>query len=151
MYANNTRDLQGLDRADASPETTRWAARTALERDLLIATAFLEHTDTPATAHQLKRALESWYTDIGHADLYNALNSLTTDHLLEGTTTTPRNHYYLTPGGYHLLETYIDHLQTINNAPSSTTTVTITLEHPITPGDIERAYTKLQTHMEGHR
>ncbi len=144
MYANNTRDLQGLDRADASPENTRWATRTALERDLLIATAFLEHTDTPATAHQLKRALESWYTDISHADLYEALETLTTDHLLEETTTTARNHYRLAPSGHHLLETYIDHLKTICTGPTSTTTVTITLERPITPGDLEQAYCKLQ-------
>lgn len=144
MYANDTRDLQGLDRTDASPENTLWSTFTAFERDLLVAVAFLKHTDKPATAHQLKQALESWYTDISHADLYNALETLTTNRLLTKPTTTSRNLYRPTNNGYQLLETYIDHLETVCTTPTQSTRLTITLEHPITPGDLERAYCRLE-------
>jgi len=144
MYEDATRDLQGLDRPDASFTNHQWATFDAFERDLLITTACLEHTDRPTTAHQLKSALDSWYTDISHADLYRTLETLTTDRLLEETTTTHHcSEYHLTPGARHLLKDYVDHLGTI--CGHNTTTVTIELERPITPGDLERAYCELLT------
>lgn len=119
MYANNTRDLEGLDQPDASLENTpQWTVCSAFERDLLITTAFLEHTDTPTTAQHLKQALERWDTEITHADLHTSLETLTTANLLE---------------------TYTDHLQQILQ-PNQ---ITLTLERPITPGDAERVYCEL--------
>lgn len=142
MYEDATRDLQGLDRPDASPDNYQWTTLHAFDRDLLIATAFLERTDKPTTPNQLKSALESWYADINHADLYDTLHTLTTDGLLKKTTT-DQNEYHLTPSGRHLLETYTDHLKTTCTNTSTTSTVTIELERPITPGDLERAYCEL--------
>lgn len=148
MYANNIRDLQGLDRPDASPDDhPAWTHLESLERDLLIATACLEHTDCPTTATHLNRTLESWYTDLSHGDLYGTLERLTTTSLLEATPTTDSD-YYLTADGRDLLETYTAHLDQILNPH----TVTISLERPITPGDAERAYCELLNRtQEGQR
>ena len=148
MYVNNTRDLQGLDRPDASPDDhPSWTHLESLERDLLITVACLEHTDRPTTAHHLNRALENWHPDLSHGDLYGALERLTTSNLLEATPTADSD-YHLTPTAQQLLETYSDHLDQILTPH----TVTISLERPITPGDAERAYCELRNRIqEGQR
>ena len=144
MYEDATRDLQDLDRPDVSPANHQWATRHAFERDLLIATACLQRTDRPTTPNELKAALESWYADIDHADLYETLYTLTADGLLEETTT-HQNEYHLTPSARQLLEAYVDHLEMIcTGTPTTTTTISIELERPITPGDLERAYCELR-------
>ncbi len=148
MYANNPRDYQSLDRPDASPaDHPAWTHLESVERDLLIATACLEHTDRPATATHLNRALEPWHPNITHGDLYGALEALTRTTLLEATPTTDSD-YHLTPTARTLLETYSDHLEQILTPH----TVTISLERPITPGDAERAYCELRNRtQEGRR
>ncbi|KDE57477.1 hypothetical protein EL22_11910 [Halostagnicola sp. A56] len=136
MSENNLRGLEFPARTDES--LTNQPALSALERDLLIATANLEQTDTLTTVQHLKQTLESSYTEITHADLHNSLGTLTTTNLLEETST---HHYQPTTNGTDLLETYTNHLQQILQ-PNH---ITLTLERPITPGDAERAYCELLT------
>ncbi|MDJ1434199.1 hypothetical protein [Halostagnicola sp. A-GB9-2] len=140
MYENNTRDLEGLDRSDASLENKpQWTTCSAFERDLLIAIAALENTNNPPATDAITDFLTDWYTTINHADLYQALEELKTKSLLTQNGRRPAT-YRLTTDGHHLLEAYIADLTTICN-PNQ---ITITLERPITPGDLEQAYCKLQ-------
>ena len=143
MYADNTGDLQGLDRPDESLENDpRWATLEAHRRDLLIAIACLEQTDKPATPTKLKPRLERWHPDLTYDQLHAALRALTTANLLAERPASST--YHLTERAIHLIERYTNDLQhLIHDHPA---TVTISLEHPITPGDLERAYCILEAH-----
>ncbi|OIB58835.1 hypothetical protein [Natrialba sp. SSL1] len=140
MYANDTRDLQGPGRPDESPKNApRWTTLKATSRDLLIAIACLERTADPITATKLKPRLERWHPDLEYSQLHADLRSLTAANFL--TEQPAASSYHLTEDAIQLLKTYAHYLhQLIHDHPA---TVTITLEQPVTPGDLERAYCKL--------
>ncbi|NGM71411.1 hypothetical protein G6M89_20850 [Natronolimnobius sp. AArcel1] len=138
MYANNPRDLQGLDRPDASPENhPEWTTLTARTRDILFAIACLEQTAQPAIPAKLKPALQRWYPDVEPTQLHADLQTLTHKNYLTEQPATST--YQLTPDAQNLLETYTSHLQQILNPD----TITLELERPLTLGDIEQTHTKL--------
>ncbi len=140
MYANDIRDLEGLDRTDASPDNhPTWTALQALERDVLITIACLEQAHKPITAHQLKNALESWYPNLSHGDLHDALETLTANNFVKPTSPTTSD-YHLTSTGQTCLETYRDHLTRILQPEA----ITLTLERPLTPGDLEELHCELE-------
>jgi len=153
MYRNDLWGLEDLDSIDESPDNKpiTWATLHALERDLLLAVAILERAERPTAVHEIKAVVEGWHTGIEGAELYRRLNTLTEKQLLTGTPHRGIDEYCLTTRGVTLLETYTEHLQKICGH-GQTDAVTITLEYPITPGDLERAYCNLHTEaVEGVR
>ena len=152
MYKNDTRGLEGLGQPDASLENDQtWTTRSAFERELLIAIACLERANHPTTAYDIKATVECWESGVSFAGLHQTLTTLKDDNLVAENPLHQSGEYSLTRSGHELLESYINQIQKIctRQSANSRETVSIELEHPITPGDLEAAYCKLLQSVMG--
>ncbi|WP_245758105.1 PadR family transcriptional regulator [Natronobacterium haloterrestre] len=145
MFENDSRGLECPDQTDASPiitnqaptsTNTAWTALSGLQRDLLATVASLEKTTHCPDQPTIKTSLENQYDELLNNHIQQSLNDLHADNIIKSGNQT----YYLTQQGRQLLEVYTQYLVTA----CYTDQVVLHLERPITPGDLEQLYTRLE-------
>ncbi|MCU4744314.1 helix-turn-helix transcriptional regulator [Natronoglomus mannanivorans] len=123
MYDDNSRGLESPERpveATVSDQRiladggTKWADLTGFQRDIIEAVARLEETDTERSGQAIKDVLEETHGEVLHGRLYQNLDSLIDDRLVErGSIDGRTNRYTLTTDARRLLH---DHLEQLADA-----------------------------------
>ncbi|WP_276254796.1 helix-turn-helix transcriptional regulator [Halomontanus rarus] len=89
----------------------RWADLTGFQRDIIEAVARLEDSNTERSGQAIRNVLEKTHSEVLHGRLYQNLDSLIDDRLLErGSIDGRTNRYTLTVDAHRLLHDRLERL-----------------------------------------